>query len=132
MLAAAAPPEPPGGTIQVVVANVRRDVGHVRVDVCTRETFLKDCPWSGTASAHRGTVVVEIKGVTPGIYAIQAWHDINDNGECDQGLFGIPREPIGFSNDAMTGLSRPKFDHAAFTFTGAPLRLVLHLHNVLG
>jgi uncharacterized protein (DUF2141 family) len=127
-----APIDPPGRTIEVAVMGVKTDAGHVKVDVCTQATFLKDCPWSGRARAHAGTVIVEIHGVPPGRYAIQAFHDANDNGECDQGLFGIPREAIGFSNDAMRGLSRPRFDRAAFDFTGAPLRLVLHLRHVLG
>jgi uncharacterized protein (DUF2141 family) len=132
LLAAAPPAEPPGQTIEVDVANVRNAAGHIKVDVCTRETFLKDCPWSVLAKAHVGTVTVEFHGIPPGRYAIQVFHDTNDNGECDQGLFGIPKEAIGFSNDAMKGLSRPKFDNAAFTVEGRPLRLLLHLRHVLG
>ena len=129
LLAAAPPAVPPDQTIEVDVANVRNAAGHIKVDVCTRETFLKDCPWSVLAKAHVGTVVVEFHGVPPGRYAIQVFHDTNDNGECDQGLFGIPKEAIGFSNDAMKGLSRPKFDNAAFTVDGRPSRLLLHLRH---
>src|SRR5260221_9358470 len=115
-----APLDPPGRTIEVAVMGVKNDAGHIKVDVCTRATFLKDCPWSARARAHAGMVIVEVNGVPPGRYAIQAFHDANDNGECDQGLFGIPREALGFSNDAMKGLSRPRFYKAAFDFTGAP------------
>ncbi len=122
----------PGGTIEVAVAGVRNADGHVKVDVCTQATFLKDCPWSGRAPAHAGTVIVAVHGVPLGRYAIQAFHDANDNGECDQGLFGIPREGVGFSNDAFRGLSRPKFDNAAFNFTGGLLRLSLKLRHMLG
>ena len=132
LLTVAAPAEMPGGTISVAVANVRNADGQVKVDVCTRATFLKDCPWSGRAPAHAGTVIVEIHGVPPGRYAIQAFHDANNNGECDQGLFGIPREGVGFSNDAFSGLSKPKFDNAAFDFTGGHLRLSLKLRHMLG
>ena len=98
----------------------------------TRASFLKNCPWSGLARAHAGTVIVQVHGVPPGRYAIQAFHDANNNGECDQGLFGIPREGVGFSNDAFTGLSRPKFDKAAFDFNGSYLRLALKLRHMLG
>jgi uncharacterized protein (DUF2141 family) len=132
LVAASPVATPPDGTIEVAVAGVRNASGHVKVDVCTRATFLKDCEWSGTARAHAGTVVVEVHGIPPGRYAIQAFHDANDNGECDQGLFGIPREGVGFSNDAFTGLSRPKFDKAAFDFAGGRLRLGLKLRHMLG
>jgi uncharacterized protein (DUF2141 family) len=133
LLFAAAPAgTPPNGTIEVAVAGVRNASGQVKVDVCTEATFLKDCQWSGTARAHAGTVIVEVHGLPPGRYAIQAFHDANNNGECDQGLFGIPREGVGFSNDAFKGLSRPKFSNAAFDFTGGHLRLALKLRHMLG
>jgi uncharacterized protein (DUF2141 family) len=132
LLTAAAPAEMPGGTIEVAVSGVRNASGQVKVDVCTQATFLKDCPWTGRAPAHAGTVIVEVHGVPPGRYAIQAFHDANNNGECDQGLFGIPREGVGFSNDAFRGLSRPRFDDAAFDFSGGRLRLALKLRHMLG
>jgi uncharacterized protein (DUF2141 family) len=132
LLVAAAPAGTPNGTIEVAVASVRNASGQVKVDVCTRDTFLKACPWSATARAHAGTVIVEVHGVPPGRYAIQAFHDANNNGECDQGLFGIPREGVGFSNDAFKGFSRPRFDNAAFDFGGGRLRLALKLRHMLG
>src|SRR3954468_19983270 len=93
VLAAAAPAGTPhNGTIEVAVSGVRNASGQIKVDVCTQATFLKSCPWTGLAPAHGGTVIVEVHGVPPGRYAIQAFHDANGNGECDQGLFGIPRE----------------------------------------
>jgi uncharacterized protein (DUF2141 family) len=132
LLATIVPPGGPGGVIEVAVVGVRSAAGHVKVDVCTRDTFLKDCPWSARAPAHPGTVIVAIHGVPPGRYAIQAFHDANDNGELDQGLFGIPKEGLGFSNDGWKGWSRPRFDNAAFDFSGATQRLVLHLRHMLG
>jgi uncharacterized protein (DUF2141 family) len=133
LLAAAAPVgTPPNGTIEVAVAGVRNASGQVKADVCTRATFLKNCPWTGLAPAHAGTVIVEVHGVPPGRYAVQAFHDANNNGECDLGLFGIPREGVGFSNDALRGFSKPKFDNAAFDFNGGRQRIVLKLRHMLG
>jgi uncharacterized protein (DUF2141 family) len=132
LLLAAAPAAAPNGTIEVAVSDVRNAKGNVKVDVCTASTFLKDCPWSTTVRAHEGTVIAEIHGVPPGRYAVQAFHDANANGECDLGLFGIPREGVGFSNDAFKGLSKPKFDNAAFDFNGGRLRVALKLRHMLG
>lgn len=36
--------------------------------------------------------------IPAGEYAIQVYQDINNNGQLDFGLFGIPREPVGISN----------------------------------
>ena len=38
----------------------------------------------------------KFEGLAPGDYAVVVFHDENDSGVIDHGLFG-PREPIGFS-----------------------------------
>jgi uncharacterized protein (DUF2141 family) len=101
------------GSIEVAVNNIRSARGKVHVDICTRATFLNDCPYVGEASAHIGTTVVAVHNIPPGIYAAQATHDANGNNKVDKGLFGIPKEGVGFSNDALH-FSEPKFDDAAF------------------
>ncbi len=82
--------------------------------------------------AHKGVVTVVVRGVPPGRYAVQAFHDANANGELDQGIFGIPKEGIGFSNDAMARLVRPKFAVAAFDHRAEPQRIAVTLHYFLG
>ena len=103
-----------GGTIEVTVAGIRSDAGRIHVDVCPQTHFLPACPWTAEAPARKGMVTVLLRGVPAGRYAVQAFHDANSNGELDQGVFGIPKEGIGFSNDAMARLVRPKFAVAAF------------------
>ena len=41
-----------------------------------------------------------------GRYAVQAFLDENGNGEVDRALFGIPKEGVGFSNDAKIRLGK--------------------------
>jgi uncharacterized protein (DUF2141 family) len=101
------------GSIDVAVTNIRSARGKVHVDICTRATFLKDCSYIGEAPAHIGTTIVTVHNVRPGVYAAQATHDANSNNKVDTGLFGIPKEGVGFSNDALH-MSTPKFDDAAF------------------
>jgi len=117
-----------GAPITVTIWSLRIPGGSVRVDVCTRETFLRsNCPYSGTAPAVVGETTVTIADVPPGVYAIQAYHDIKDLGHLDQGPFGIPREGLAFSNDAPLGLHGPNFDRAAFTHGEEPQTLRLRL-----
>jgi len=120
-LALIAPPIPAhAADLQIAVTGVRSASGVVHVDICTPETFLKDCAWSGEAPAKAGTTIVTITGLPPGRYAAQGFHDANRNGKVDRGLFGIPKEGVGFSNDAPIRFAPPRLSEALFDFTGAP------------
>lgn len=121
-------PEPPvaaapATAIEVVVSNVRNARGRVHVDICHRETFLDECPWWGEAPAVKGVTVVVVHNVPPGRYAAQGFHDENGNGKVDRGLFGIPKEGVGFSNDAKIRMAPPKWDEAAFEHGAAAQRI---------
>jgi uncharacterized protein (DUF2141 family) len=102
-------------TVAVTVHGVRNAHGHVRVALCKKAEFLHpNCAWRGHAAAAVGDVVVRITNVPPGTYAAQAFHDENDDGKLDRNILGLPREAMGFSNDAPMRMGPPKFDAAAF------------------
>ena len=101
--------------IHVSIANVRNAHGDVLVALCRKSDFLKPhCPWQGSVPAALGTVQVTLKGIPPGTYALQSFHDENDNGVLDRNFFGMPREGLGFSRDAVMHFGPPSFDAAAF------------------
>ena len=101
--------------VQIAVTGVTQARGHVRVELCTESKFLTDaCPIQGDAPAVIGSTLVTIADVPPGQYAVQAFHDVTDQGVVHQNLLGIPRESIGFSNDAPLRLRGPRFKDAAF------------------
>lgn len=120
------------GTLHVEIGNVRTAHGRVHIDVCTQTQFLKDCPISANAPARVGTTVVTLTGLPPGRYAVQAFLDENGNGKVDQALFGIPKEGVGFSNDARISLGPPKWSDAMFDTTGSDLTIRLNLRYFLG
>ncbi|HEY1926468.1 MAG TPA: DUF2141 domain-containing protein [Caulobacteraceae bacterium] len=108
-----------GSPLVVDVTGVPSSTGVVRVNVCTLGTFLKgSCPYSGVAPAVQGETTVTVNDVPPGVYAVQLYHDRKDLGHVDRGLFGIPKESIGFSNNAPVGLHGPRFGRAAFIHGG--------------
>jgi uncharacterized protein (DUF2141 family) len=79
----------------------------VLVAVCTPETFLgRSCPYAGRAPAASGQAQVVVRGIDPGVYGVQAFHDQNDNFDLDRNFLGLPKEGMGFSNDAPCGLDR--------------------------
>jgi uncharacterized protein (DUF2141 family) len=108
------------GLLTVTVTGVRNDRGHVLVAVCDRGTFLAPtCPYRGRAAAAPGAVVVQVGGVPPGVYAVQAFHDENDNGKLDKTFFGMPKEGMGFSRNAPMRFGPPDFADAAVTVPAA-------------
>ncbi len=116
-----------GSSIDVAVSGVRFAKGVVRVSICDQATFLKDCRWNAYAAAVQGTTIVTVRNLPPGRYGAQAFHDKNNNDEVDRGLFGIPLEGVGFSNDAKIRFSPPKFEEAAFQHGGADQRISFKL-----
>jgi len=109
---AAAPAQ--AGGLRVVVNNVRAATGRVHIDVCHQQEFLKDCAVVAEAPAVIGTTTLIVPTLAPGRYAIQATYDQNGNGRVDRGLFGIPKEGVGFSRDAKISFGPPKWADAVF------------------
>jgi uncharacterized protein (DUF2141 family) len=103
--------------------NLRVDIQNIRVVKGTIYIALfspgKDFPegkpvegkklYVGSRSIHT-TFSVE-----PGNYAIALYHDENDNGKMDTRMFGIPKEPYGFSNNFKPVMSTPKFTDCQFS-----------------
>lgn len=61
--------------------------------------------------------------VAPGTYALSVHHDADGDGRVDTGLFGIPTEGLGASNDARGSFGPPSFRDAAFVYAGGELSL---------
>ncbi|MEO1525036.1 MAG: DUF2141 domain-containing protein [Planctomycetota bacterium] len=58
-----------------------------------------------------GYVVWEIAtSILPSEFSIAAYHDLNDDGELNRGLFNAPSEPYGFSNNARGLVGPPTFE----------------------
>ena len=123
---------PSGGVLRVAVDNVRGHTGRVHVDLCTQAQFLKDCAIVADAPAQVGQTIVTLNNVKPGRYAVQATYDENGNGKVDRALFGIPKEGVGFSNDAKIRFSPPKWEEAVFDYDGQPRTIRFRLRYFIG
>jgi acyl-CoA reductase-like NAD-dependent aldehyde dehydrogenase/uncharacterized protein (DUF2141 family) len=80
--------------------------------------------------SHTESVTMIDAGELPaGRYAVSAYLDENGNHKLDAGLFGIPREPVGASNNPAPGMGPPRFDDCAFLLGASDqtisIRLVL-------
>lgn len=123
---------PAPGHLEIDVGNVRGATGTVHVDICTEAQFLGDCPRSAEAPARIGVTRLAIEGLPPGRYAAQVYYDENGNHRVDRMLFGIPREGVGFSNDARIRLGPPRWADAVFSYGGQSQAIRLSLRYFVG
>ena len=72
---------------------------------CYRDTIID------IVSNH---MMITIGNIVPGTYAVSLFHDVDEDGELDLGLFNIPEEGFGFSNNPAIGFSQPDFDDCKF------------------
>jgi uncharacterized protein (DUF2141 family) len=100
-------------TIEVRVSAVAGGKGKIKVAVCDRERFLKQCLYTASVPARDGENVIAVHGVPKGTWAVLAYQDENENGELDRNLIGIPKEDYGFSRDAAGKFGPPSFEDAA-------------------
>ena len=98
---------------------IRSGDGRVLVAVhgpASKETFPSGDGVVGRRQPARpGAVRFVVDDLSPGRYAVAAFHDANDNGELDTNLLGIPSEGYGFGNDASAAFGPPSFESAAVT-----------------
>lgn len=73
--------------------------------------------WQLAATIEGGAASFRFAELPAGRYALVVFHDENDNGQIDHGLFG-PSEPLGFSGGFVLSLlsGRPDFERLQFDF----------------
>lgn len=111
------------GVLTVKVVGARNAKGRIRVALFQgAEGF----PENGSAAlrreqadidTHTMSAEVVFRDVPQGAYAVSVLHDENVNGKLDKGLFGIPQEGYGASNNPEKKMRAPRFDEARFSFS---------------
>lgn len=110
------PVSPQKTNLKVEVQNVRVLKGTVYI---TLYRPGKDFPGGNSVDDKQinvgGKSVQALFWVEPGDYAIAVYHDENGNGKMDKRMFGIPKEPYGFSNNFRPLMSAPRFSDCQFS-----------------
>ena len=106
------------GELTIEVSGITPNRGQVYVAVYDRaEAF----PITGqqrvsqVLASEDQHLTFHFRDLPPGLYAAAAFQDFNGNGKLDKNLFGVPKEPYGFSNSARGSSGAPKFAAAAIT-----------------
>jgi len=118
--------------LEVVVVGLKNQKGDVHIAIFNK---AKHFPYQeGVLHEAKATIsgnIAQLKfnGLTPGPYGVAIYHDENFNHKFDQGLFGIPLEDYGFSNNASVFFSPPSFEEAVFQLKGPTTTVVIDLNN---
>jgi uncharacterized protein (DUF2141 family) len=67
------------------------------------------------ADGERSAVFSDLQ---PGKYAAKAFHDVDGDGKMNLNPFGLPIEPVAFSNNAPANMGPPGWDRAQLMVSG--------------
>ncbi|WP_109489256.1 aldehyde dehydrogenase family protein [Occallatibacter savannae] len=70
---------------------------------------------------------IDLGDMPPGRYAASVYLDENENGKLDSGFLGIPKEPVGASNNPHHRMGPPHFEDCVFTMNSSNLSLSIQL-----
>ena len=105
------------GSVTVRVVGADPGVGQVAGSLfASEEAFLKQ----GVANARaevdeQGEALLDFGVHPPGEYAVSVYWDEDGDGELDSGFMRIPKEKVGFSNNARGRFGPAKWKDASFT-----------------
>lgn len=122
---------PPTGSLLLQVKNITNKKGCIRIAMYKEEnhflknehSFLKKMIPIDTA----GTMEIVLPNLQYGQYAIAIYHDANNNDKLDKNIFGIPKEPYGFSNNPKAKWRAPKFHETSVQLDQAQKKLNIDL-----
>lgn len=113
-------------SISVEVPDIAGDKGEVLFALYDSEEHfnMRESKDRKKSEISDGKAKVVFEDVTPGIYAILCFHDVNGNGRLDFNEMGIPLEPYGSSNNVFR-MGPPLFEDAKFTIENKSLDLTI-------
>jgi len=91
------------------------------IEISKANKFLK-------AKVTKKSLSVSFKDVASGTYAISVYHDMDGNGKINQNFLGIPKEPVGVSNNANGFMGPPKYNYAKFNIKSNK-QITINLRN---
>ena len=91
-------------SLQIEVTNLRNSMGQVSLELLSEDNISVN---GATQLIKDNKCIITFNDIEEGKYAIRYFHDENSDKEMDMNFFGIPKEGIGFSNDAY-GIFGPK------------------------
>ena len=112
------------GSFVAVVSGITSNDGSIYLDLYAKADGFLDhtkAVQSLVLPAAVGGVTAVFAAVPFGTYAITAYHDANGNGKMDSNFLGIPKEPVGMTNNPHGSFGPPSFADAKVDLHAATL-----------
>ena len=114
------------GIVTVEISGLQNATGNVFIAVYDSDsTWLGDEPVLtqkvAIAESLDGELVRTELQLPLGEYAFSAFYDRDDDGELETNFIGIPKEPVGLSNNVVPKFGPPSYSDAVFTLGAEPI-----------
>jgi uncharacterized protein (DUF2141 family) len=119
------------GPIKLNVTNIRNADGIIRCGLFSSAAGFREPGREiseATARISGGKATCTFKAVPDGAYAVAVFHAEKNERKMDIGLFGKPKQGVGFSRNPSMTFGPPGFEAAAFTVGAAPISLNVKLN----
>lgn len=118
------------GNIQIAIHHIENENGTMHIGLFTEnDKFLDEAFYSKEIAVNNQVKIqLTFENIPYGIYAISIYHDLNDNGKLDTNFIGIPKEPVGFSNDHQPKMGPPRFNAAKFSLNQKKLAITVNMY----
>jgi uncharacterized protein (DUF2141 family) len=103
------------GSVSVTIKKVRKETGKIYISMANKANDFKKNAIITAASKNYNVV---FENIPAGTYSIQVCQDENSNGTLDK-FMGIPKEPVGFSQNPTMLFGAPSFEQSSFEVANA-------------
>jgi uncharacterized protein (DUF2141 family) len=115
------------GTVNVTIKKVKKETGKIYISMVNKANDFKKVAIINADSKNYNVV---FDNIPAGTYMIQVCQDENSNGTLDK-FMGIPKEPVGFSQNPTMLFGAPSFEQSSFTVSNALVKNVsIKLKNI--
>lgn len=116
-------------SISLSIENLQSGQGDLHIAIYDEEEKFTKSKEPYLLKIHKvaatGRLQLQLDSIPHGRYALAIYHDVNSNGDLDKNIFGIPKEPYGFSNNPPAKWSAPKYKETSFMLEEEGVKLVV-------
>jgi len=119
------------GTIHMTVDGIKDENGTLRIGLFSeQDEFLEEPSYSRDIKIdQQSEIQTSFENIPHGVYAISVYHDLNDDNILDSNFIGMPKEPVGFSNEHQPKMGPPKFNGAKFILDQEEIILTVSMYS---
>lgn len=107
--------------VEIQVQNVTKSTGSIIISL-----FAQPQDWDKEVPSTTFKIAPVVLGTSklvvdlpPGEYAFFLFDDVNNNGQLEKSVFGLPAEPYAFSNNVHIKFSKPAWKDLKFSVSDA-------------